>query len=570
MDRATLGALLRMRKSLAVLLALPLLLIGSGDFAEAAKKRSKPAPSASSIVSNPNYAAIVIDGNTGEVLHTANADSLRHPASLTKIMTLYLLFERLESGRIKLGTPLEVSPHAAAQAPSKLGLQPGETISVEDAIKALVTKSANDVAVIVAEAVAGSESAFARQMTQKARALKMTRTTYRNASGLPDPGQMTSARDQALLGLAIQDRFPGYYKYFSTSVFSFRGRSMANHNRLLGRVHGVDGIKTGYIRASGFNLVTSARRDNRHIVAVVLGGTSGAQRDAHMRNLIESRIVVASTKPTRSRTTEVAAIPAPPKRVRVAAANIDATQNSDDGPSARSVPIPRQPVGDVASQEIAQPATGSTEPMRPVPVQTMSVRPGPATAQAVAAAQAVTAASIPPVETASEDASVEQGDTSSGDAPSNSAANNNAPAGNVLPPMPAGARPGVLGTMRTGETKAPVQRLAAIEPPTASIPAKTSAKTSAKAPASAPIKRPSGWMIQLGAFPDVSEAQQTLARAKGQAAKLLGKAEAFTEPVSRDNTTLHRARFAGLKQQQAEAACRYLKQNHFDCITIRN
>lgn len=569
MDRVALGAWPKLRKICVFLLLLPFLLAVSADpvEAQARKKRAKPAPATSSnITQNPQYAAIVIDANSGQVLLAANADQQRYPASLTKIMTLYLLFEQLEAGRLKLNSPLTVSAHASAQPPSKLGLQPGQTISVEDAIKALVTKSANDVAVIVAEAVAGSESAFARQMTQKARALKMTRTTYRNASGLPDPGQMTSARDQALLGLAIQDRFPGYYKYFSTSVFSFRGRSMANHNRLLGRVHGVDGIKTGYIRASGFNLVTSARRDNRHIVAVVLGGTSGAQRDAHMRNLIESRIVVASTKPTRSRTTEVAAIPAPPKRVRVAAANIDATQNSDDGPSARSVPIPRQPVGDVASQEIAQPATGSTEPMRPVPVQTMSVRPGPATAQAVAAAQAVTAASIP----ASEETAVEQGDTSSGDAPSNSAANNNAPAGNVLPPMPAGARPGVLGTMRTGETKAPVQRLAAIEPPTASIPAKTSAKTSAKAPASAPIKRPSGWMIQLGAFPDVSEAQQTLARAKGQAAKLLGKAEAFTEPVSRDNTTLHRARFAGLKQKQAEDACRYLKQKDFVCMLIRN
>lgn len=569
MDRIALGGWPKLRKICVFLLLLPFLLAASADpvEAQAKKKRARPAPPAatsSNITQNPQYAAIVIDANSGQVLLAANADQQRYPASLTKIMTLYLLFEQLEAGRLKLNSPLTVSAHASAQPPSKLGLQPGQTISVEDAIKALVTKSANDVAVIVAEAVAGSESAFARQMTQKARALKMTRTTYRNASGLPDPEQMTSARDQALLGLAIQDRFPGYYKYFSTSVFNFRGRSMANHNRLLGRVNGVDGIKTGYIRASGFNLVTSARRDNRHIVAVVLGGTSGAQRDAHMRSLIESRIVVASTKPTRSKSTEVAAIAGTPKRVRVAAANADAARNSDQGPSARGVPIPRQPVGDIASQEMAQQETGSTEPMRPVPVQTMSVRPGSATAQAVAAA------SIP----AGEEAAIEQGDTSSGDALNNSAANNNAPAGNVLPPMPAGARPGVLGTMRTGESKAPVRRLAAIEPPTASIPAKTSSKTSAKtqasAPASTPTKRPSGWMIQLGAFPDISEAQQTLARAKGRAAKLLGKAEAFTEPVSRDNTTLHRARFAGLKQKQAEDACRYLKQKDFACMLIRN
>ena len=228
----------------------------------------------------PSYSSIVVDANSGAVMQATNADSPRHPASLTKIMTLYLLFERLEAGKIKLTTEMPVSAHAAAQAPSKLGLKPGETIKVETAIRAIVTKSANDVAVIVAEALGGDEPSFAKLMTAKAHALGMKGTTYRNASGLPEDQQITTARDQAILGRAIQDRFPNYYRYFSTRTFEFRGKSMRNHNHLLGSVEGVDGIKTGYIHDSGFNIVTSVRRDNRHIVAVVFGGRTANARDA--------------------------------------------------------------------------------------------------------------------------------------------------------------------------------------------------------------------------------------------------------------------------------------------------
>src|SRR5437763_12719006 len=245
---------------------------------------------------NPPYAAIVIDANSGRALHEANADGLRHPASLTKIMTFYLLVEQLETGRLRLDSRLEVSEHAAEQAPSKLGLVPGQTIAVDDAIRALVTKSANDAAVVVAEAIGGDEESFARMITRKARALGMSRTVYANASGLPDDDQITTARDQATLGRAIQDRFPRYYRYFATPAFVYRGYAMRNHNKLLGRVEGVDGIKTGYTRTSGFNLVSSVRRGNRHIVAVVLGGASGGARDARMRSLIEQQIASASTQ----------------------------------------------------------------------------------------------------------------------------------------------------------------------------------------------------------------------------------------------------------------------------------
>src|SRR5262249_29394837 len=205
----------------------------------------------------PPYADIMIDDNSGQVLHETDPDAPRHPASLTKVMTLYLLFGELEAGRIKLDYDLAVSAFASSQNPTKLGLRAGQTIKVEDAIKGLVTKSANDAAVVVAEALGGSEEDFARMMTLKARALGMSGTTYVNASGLPAEEQITTARDQALLGRAIRQRFPQYFTYFSLPAFAYRGRFMSNHYSLLRTVEGVDGIKTGYTEASGYNLISS-------------------------------------------------------------------------------------------------------------------------------------------------------------------------------------------------------------------------------------------------------------------------------------------------------------------------
>ena len=233
------------------------------------------------------HASIVIDAETGEVLHASHADDHNYPASLTKMMTLYLAFEALEQGRIKLDTRFSVSKHAAAQAPSKLGLHPGETIAVKDIILALVTKSANDAAVVMAEGLAGSETAFAERMTQQARALGMTSTTYRNASGLPNSDQVTTARDVAKLSQALLKRFPQYYKYFSTEDFAYKGVVYHNHNRLMEGFDGMDGIKTGFIRASGFNLAASAVRNHRRLIGVVMGGQSARSRDTHMAELLE-------------------------------------------------------------------------------------------------------------------------------------------------------------------------------------------------------------------------------------------------------------------------------------------
>jgi D-alanyl-D-alanine carboxypeptidase len=235
------------------------------------------APTASS-AADDNYAAIVVDANTGQVLFSRNADLPRYPASLTKMMTLYLVFEDLERGKISLRSRLTVSANAANQAPSKLGLTPGSTIRVEDAILAMVTKSANDVAMVVAENLAASAEAFAQRMTATARSLGMNSTTFRNPHGLPDAGQVTTARDMATLGRALQDRFPQYYGYFATPEFEWAGVTYRNHNNLLGEVEGVDGIKTGYTSASGYNLVTSVKRDGRYLVAVVMGGNTSTSR----------------------------------------------------------------------------------------------------------------------------------------------------------------------------------------------------------------------------------------------------------------------------------------------------
>ena len=232
-------------------------------------------------------AVILVDARTGKVLYAKDADARRYPASITKVMTIYLLLRELKAGRISLNTRLKVSRRASLKPPSKLWLKPGQTITVDQAIRALAVKSANDVAAVVAENLAGSEAAFARRMTAMARALGMTRTTFRNASGLPNPPNVSTARDLATLSLRLMRDFPGYYrKYFGLRRFTWRGRRHRNHNRLLGRVRGMDGIKTGYTRAAGSNLAASVRRGGKRVVAVVLGAPSSRWRNAYMARLL--------------------------------------------------------------------------------------------------------------------------------------------------------------------------------------------------------------------------------------------------------------------------------------------
>lgn len=418
-----------------------------GDAQANIRKNKHKQPVASGFLP-PSYAAMVVDANTGKVLHADRENELRHPASVTKVMTLYMLFEQLERGRLRLTDEITISAHAASMPPSKLGLRPGDTITVEEAIKAVVTKSANDVAAAIGEAIGGTESRFAQMMTARAHSMGMTRTNYANASGLPDPRQVTTARDLTILGRAIQERFPRYYHYFSTSAFHFRGRVIGNHNRLLGNIEGVDGIKTGYTRASGFNLLSSAKRGNRRIVSVVLGGTSGPQRDRIMAGLIVKHIDNASS----TRSTMIA----------------DAAPASDA--TARLAPM-------------AYAATPEPAVERPRPVAATTDR----------------TASIP-----------------------------------------------------------------ARDKPVAHKPQETRIAKTETRPAIPP-----GMMIQIGASDNQAKANDLLAKARSRATNLK-KATSYTEKVQRGGETLYRARFAGLTERDAEAACKSLKRSGISCFTTRN
>ena len=585
------------------------------------------------------YADIVVDANSGAVLHATNPDARRHPASLTKIMTLYLLFEQLEAGKLKLDSPLKVSAEAAGQTPTKLGLKAGSTLAVEDAIKGMVTRSANDAAVVVAEAIAGNEDDFAKLMTRKAQALGMKNTVYKNASGLPDDNQVTTARDQSTLGRAIQERFPRYYKYFSIRSFTFRGESISNHNHLLGKVEGVDGIKTGYINASGFNLVTSVHRGNRYLVAVVMGGSSGSSRDARMRELIGEKIAQASTKRTAPMVAEASgtsdakpepmvvtkaegkpepmvaakAEPKPEPMVvtkpepKVAAAKVEPKEEPKAEAkaeprfavaSATSLPVrfnPTAPPAEPAAMRSEPAATatptqarvvvGSTEPIRPVLVKTLAVKAGVRTASLgalhVAAPagepQPVAAAALAPtpVAAAKPEAAAPPPAPVTAAKPEPSAP----PAAPVAAakPEPA-APPPEVATKPEPAAELPSPGVASASPaaaasapaaPAAKPPPMPTARPASAAPAAKPQHKP-GWMIQVGAYPAEQAAKQRLSAVQSKASKMLTGAEAFTETIDKGGTTYYRARFAGLDKDKAEAACKYLKKNDVECVTIKN
>jgi D-alanyl-D-alanine carboxypeptidase len=475
------------------------------------------AATAGAASTSPAFSAIVVDANSGRTLYSAYEDGLRHPASITKVMTLYLLFEELDRGEMTLRTQIPISEHAAGQEPSKLGLAPGDTISVEDAIKAVVTRSANDIAVAIAEAVGQTESNFAEMMTRKAHALGMANTLYRNASGLPNDEQVTTARDLTILGRSLEERFPRYFRYFSTAQFDFDGEIIGNHNHLLGRVNGVDGIKTGYTRASGFNLLTSVHRDGRSLIAVVMGGRSAAGRDRIMENLIADHIAEASTAHTATavadaspaETTELRAEPtvAPPVRARPAVVaeaklqHVSATTSAanaagegDDGAGDEEAPAP-QPM----LKAPAAPAPRAAEPT----AADLGLLKSPAksstkTQARLAAASALT---MPP----------------------------------GRPQIPAGDEP--------GPTHASQQ-----------------ADDNDGAPASG------GWMIQIGAPDNPAKANALLTRARERNPSILASAKPLTEKVRKGDATLYRARFAVLDSASAEAACRSLKRTGFSCF----
>ncbi|MBD8650410.1 MULTISPECIES: D-alanyl-D-alanine carboxypeptidase [Rhizobium] len=452
---------------------------------------------------DPKYAGIVVDAKSGKVLYGEDPDGLRYPASLTKMMTLYLTFEALEAGRITLDTRVPVSAHAASEPPSKLGVRPGGAINVDQAIRALVTRSANDMATALGEFVGGSEDRFAQMMTNKARALGMTRTTYRNAHGLPNTAQMTTARDQARLGIALRQHFPQYYGYFSIRTFNFGKQTIGNHNRLVGTVRGVDGIKTGYTRAAGSNLATSAQLDGRSIVAVVLGGRSSAARDATMRKLVAEYL---------------------PKASRGGQSNLI-----------------------------------SQAPSAPVPTPSLPVASQPRVAAAVSDARQVSALDLPnsgPMPGARYDETAAPAATAYLGEPSQkrtaSAAMNSAMLGSGAVPTPAPEY--VPKRSGAGERT----EMAAIDSVTTAS-TRDTPKVSLKGDVS-------GWVIQIGVSPNPSMANELLQDAQDKGGKVLRSAKPFTVAFSTNGGQVYRARFGGFgDQKSAIDACNILKKKGVNC-----
>ncbi|MGA2044127.1 MAG: D-alanyl-D-alanine carboxypeptidase [Roseiarcus sp.] len=508
---------------------------------------------------NPVYAAMVVDENSGRTIYAASENELRHPASLTKVMTLYLLFEQLDRGRMTLGSPIAMSEHAASQAPSKLGLEPGETISVDNAIKAIVTRSANDVAVAIGEAVAGDEDSFAQMMTRKARALGMAHTTYVNASGLPDDRQITTAHDLTILGRAVEERFPRYFHYFSTHSFDYAGETIGNHNHLLGRVDGVDGIKTGYTRASGFNLLTSVHRGGRSLVAVVMGGPTAAARDRAMESLIAQHIASATTAHT---ATMIADTPSG-EPARIASAGFD---------GAPPVPPARAPALVAWASTALPPARAAAEGEG----DNDSVeRDPPATALAPArhgadqtAAASLASAYSPIHEAQTAPAALgwvkgPEGIARPAD-PARKAliASLTQPA---APPSPAPVARDEPPGAGVGATPSPAAR-----PPAAAkaAPAQEESHVARADPArSAPAR--DAWIVQIGATDDAGKANELLIRARAANRSTLASARPLTEKVGNGGSAFYRARFAGLDSSTAEAACKSLKRSGFSCFATR-
>jgi D-alanyl-D-alanine carboxypeptidase len=488
------------------------------------------------VPASPAFSAIVVDANSGRTLYSADENGLRHPASITKVMTLYLLFEELDRGAITLRTQIPISAHAAGQEPSKLGLSPGDTISVEDAIKAVVTRSANDVAVAIAEEIGHTEDNFADMMTRKARELGMSSTLYRNASGLPNNEQVTTAHDLTVLGRTLEERFPHYFHYFSTAEFEYDGEVIGNHNHLLGRVDGVDGIKTGYTTASGFNLLTSVHRDGRSLIAVVMGGRSAAGRDRIMESLIADHLAEASTARTATAIADAAPVESPPAR---------------EQPPVRTRPA--APPQRVAERD-AEPQTGEGDN---ADGDDEAIAPRGTAAQMSVVRQAPIAyASAAAPERAPADLGWAQGPDGGAAAAKRQSDRLALASALVLPPeRPQGPElDRHRQPLRTSEQTASVARAQ----PRAPDQGEDQGREGSAAPGS--------WMIQIGATDDPAEANALLTRARERNGSTLAAAKPVTEKVRKGEGTLYRARFAMLDSASAESACRSLKRNGFSCF----
>lgn len=460
-----------------------------------------------SVADAAKYAGLVMDAKTGKILYQHRGDAKQYPASLTKMMTLYMMFDAIESGKMTMKTRIRVSKYAASKPPSKIGIKPGGTISAAQAIGVLTTKSANDIAAAVAEHLGGTESGFAVMMTRQARQLGMNSTTFKNASGLPNSKQLTTARDMARLGIALREHFPQHYGHFSKTSYKLGKRRYGNHNRLLGSVKGMDGIKTGYTRASGYNLVSSVRSNGRSIVAVVLGGKSGKSRNAQMVKLIKTYLPKASRGKG--------------KLLLAKRGSSVFTLAKIELPETGPMPQFRNAVADPASQRVAVAHIISTDSAR-----LANSNDGSFQISAIELKLRELGSKRMPVPTRA----------------------------------PSTERPDLIQTAAVSESNAGSSEISMLSAYTAPEPARR--KVSAHR---------SGWQVQIGAVVGEDSAYRLLAEAREKAPKLLASLDDYTETTEKNGILLHRARFAGLDSKTAARnTCNQLKKKRIACLALQN
>ncbi len=506
------------------------------------------------------HAVLILDANTGRILYETSAREPRHPASLAKMMTIYIALELVEQGKLSLQTKIRISANAALAAPSKLDLDEGDEIALIDAIKVLITKSANDVAVAVAEHISGSEAKFAQLMTRKAVQLGMTATLFKNASGLPDEEQVTTARDMVTLALRLQDDFPQHYALFGTRTFTYKDETFRNHNKLLFNYEGADGLKTGYTRASGFNLVASVRRGRKHIIGAVFGGATAASRDNAMRTFLNMGLVKASSVKTRKPALVARNMRAP----QPAVAFVPTPQRVMRPPPAlaQPPPPPPPPVLAAASPPQAEPAQ---QPIRIARVRPVMLSEQPGGMAAVPAAQRPAPASQPQ----EPPPPPQWAPASAGAMPTRLAA--------TAPPE----RPALLASPQIVRGAAPstleqqAANLARGDPPVVPPPPLTTQTLQPREPASR-LKGPiaaaapaGGFQVQIGAFQSVAEAERQLAAVRQRAGYVLSRYPGVTQQVHQGAKVLYRARYAGFDAQSAASSCNELKRLKIDCLVMK-
>lgn len=555
------------------------------------------------------HSLFIMDANTGATLTDQAANEQRYPASLTKMMTLYLAFDAIEHGRAAMRTKIKISQAAANAAPSKLDLAPGDEIALEDAILALITKSANDIAIAVAEHLGGTEANFAKLMTAKARELGMKATTFQNASGLPNSNQHTTARDMATLGVRLYDDFPRYFPLFSTRSYNYNGATFRNHNTLMLQMPGINGIKTGYTHASGFNLVSSLQLDGKHVIGAIFGGETAGSRNAHMRVALTRAMAKASTAKTR-------------KPVLVARAEVDAKAKAKAAsetkaaheakkPKPALAPVATASAADVAApvqqqvqQQVQQPSAFKVDVAKVRPVNVADATPKAAIPQAPAqqapAVQAtVPQATVPKVAPFAQ-ASTVAGFAASGHASAPApAASLPAPAPAVPDPAKSTRQPSSFESQMAGlaQNIQPRQPQAAPQPRTVALPVEAARPPSSlnaqlaqltqgapapmaqpsyrlkgpdapvQAAASAPVVK--GFDIQIGAYASAAEADRQLTQVQAQAPILAGYAPK-RQSVKLGDKMLYRARFTGFDQSSAQAMCAELIRQSINCLALKS